>query len=231
MFVATCEEEYKDIRALGYLAPVAIIPNGIDIPIFNRPAQKQKRVAFLSRIHKKKGIDILIKTWSKLEPIYPDWKLAIAGPMTDYGKEMKILCNKLNLNNVEFVGPLYGLEKTNFLQDSELFVLPTHSENWGIAIPEALVCSTPAICTTGAPWEGLKTHNCGDWIVLSEENLFNSMNSIMDLSSKERMEMGKRGYEWVIKDFSWKSIGQKTVDAFNWLCNKELKRPSYVRID
>ena len=231
MFVATCEEEYKDIRSLGYNSPCAIIPNGIDIPKFERPARKVKRVAFLSRIHKKKGIDVLINAWSKLEPIFPDWKLAIAGPMTEYGEEMKTLCSSLNLKNVEFVGALYGNDKINFLQDSELFVLPTHSENWGIAIPEALVCSTPAICTTGAPWEGLVSNKCGDWIELSVENLFDSMKKIMSLPFEERLEMGKRGYAWVTKDFSWDSIGKKTLDAFNWLCGYSSQRPLYVKID
>lgn len=231
MFVATCEDEYKDIRELGYQAPVAIIPNGIDVPAFDRKPNKVKRVVFLSRIHKKKGVDILIKAWARLTKTYPDWVLSIAGPMNDYGNEMKNLAAQLNLKTVEFVGALYGNDKTNFLQDSELFVLPTHSENWGIAVPEALVCSTPAICTTGAPWEGLKTHKCGDWIELSEDNLYESMKKIMSLSSEERAIMGKNGYDWVTREFSWDAIGKKTIQAFKWLCGEIKEKPDFIRID
>lgn len=231
LFIATCEEEYKDIRNLGLKSPVAIIPNGIDIPKFEREANKQKRVVFLSRIHKKKGIDILIKAWSKIEPLYPDWKLAIAGPMNDYGEEMKILAAQLKLNRVEFVGALYGNKKNNFLQDSELFVLPTHSENWGMAVPEALVCSIPAICTTGAPWEGLKKYKCGDWIELSEENLFNSMRTMMSLTPNERYQMGKRGLDWVSSEFSWEIIGKKTIEAFEWLCDNRKELPTFIKVD
>lgn len=231
MFVATCQEEYLDIRNLGYKAPVAIIPNGIDVPIFQRAPQKRKRVVFLSRIHKKKGIDILIKAWSKLSPLFPDWILSIVGPMNDYGEEMKALTESLNLKTVDFVGALFGDEKNEFLQDSEFFVLPTHSENWGMAVAEALICSIPAICTTGAPWEGLNTRKCGDWIELSEENLYNSMKKLMLLTPEERAVMGRNGFNWVSEEFSWHTVGKKTIDAFKWLCGEISEKPSYVRVD
>ena len=231
MFIATCEEEYNDIRALGYKSPVAIIPNGIDIPSFNRKAIKHKRVVFLSRIHKKKGIDYLIKAWSRIEPLFPDWQLAIVGPTNKYGEEMQELSMRLHLKNVSFVGPLYGDDKFHYLYDSELFVLPTHSENWGIAVPEALICSIPVICTKGAPWKGLIDNRCGDWIELSVDSLFESMKHLMSLSSDERNEMGQRGHNWVKQEFSWNRIGEKTISAFKWLIYKKTEKPSFVILD
>lgn len=228
LFIATCEDEYKDIRSFGLNAPVAIIPNGIDIPSFKSKIKKEKRVVFLSRIHKKKGIDILIKAWSVLEPQFPDWDLVIVGPQNDYANQMKALALNLRLKNIDFKDAIYGQDKFEYLRNSELFVLPTHSENWGIAILEALACSIPAICTTGAPWEGLITQKCGDWIDLTENNLIDSMQRLMFLSSSERKEMGNRGYEWISQDFSWDAIGQKTLLAYKWLCGELKDKPEFI---
>ena len=228
LFIATCEDEYKDIRSFGLNAPVAIIPNGIDIPSFKSKIKKEKRVVFLSRIHKKKGIDILIKAWSVLEPQFPDWDLVIVGPQNDYANQMKALALNLRLKNIDFKDAIYGQDKFEYLRNSELFVLPTHSENWGIAILEALACSIPAICTTGAPWEGLITKKCGDWIDLTENNLIDSMQRLMFLSSSERNEMGNRGYEWISQDFSWDAIGQKTLLAYKWLCGELKDKPEFI---
>lgn len=234
LFIATCEAEYHDIRNYGLTAPVAVIPNGIDIPSLPRNIEKKKRITFLSRIHKKKGVDILLDAWSKIEKdkCFDEWTLSIVGPMNDYARQMVQKAKELDCRRVEFTGEMFGDAKFRYLAESLLFVLPTHSENWGIAVAEALACGTPAICTKGAPWQGLETHHCGRWIDLSEENLRRSMIDMMRLPEQQLADMGHNGQQWVMHDFSWDEIARKTVAVFEWLSHpSSLPCPPCVHID
>lgn len=234
MFIATCEMEYEDIRRYGLKAPVAIIPNGIHIPEISTVQDKKKRIVFLSRIHQKKGVDILLDAWKKIEENknFSEWSLSIVGPITDYAKDMIKKSEELKCERVVFPGSMSGDEKFAYMAESSIFILPTHSENFGIAVAEALACGTPAICTTGAPWEGLEQNNCGKWIELSEENVKNSLIALMSMPKEELDKMGKNGIEWMKKDFSWDEIGRKTTQAFEWLCDKENHPcPDFIKIN
>src|SRR5690606_8298892 len=81
LFHATAENEYLDIRRMGYRQPVAIIPNGIDIPTVARSNRgREKTLLFLGRIHPVKGVDLLLRAWAALHVSFPDWRLRIVGP-------------------------------------------------------------------------------------------------------------------------------------------------------
>ena len=85
MWVATAEDEYNDIRRLGYTQPVAILPNGVDLPYVGDNDSKhssggRRRMFFLSRIHPKKNVEMLIRCWARLESQFPEWDLSIVGP-------------------------------------------------------------------------------------------------------------------------------------------------------
>src|SRR5690606_27143605 len=137
-----------------------------------KPLQGSRRLLFLARIHKKKGVDVLLNAWRRLEERHPDWELTIAGPDDGgYLDGMKQLAAALQLRRVDFTGPVYGERKSTLLQSSDLYVLPTHSENFGMTVAEALAHGVPAIVTKGAPWQGLEDHQCGWWIDLSEDSL------------------------------------------------------------
>ena len=111
---ATSEMELAEIRARGLKPPVAIIPNGIDIP---PPAPHQVRgeasglrtVLSLGRLHPKKGLDSLLHAWSRIEAAHPDWRLRIVGPAEDgHDKELAALAASLGLARVSIEGPVYG---------------------------------------------------------------------------------------------------------------------------
>ncbi len=131
---------------------------------------------FLSRIHPKKGIPILLRAWRKVERRHPDWELVVAGPdEIGHLSQVRALAGELGLQRVSFPGPAYGDAKAALYRSADLFVLPTHSENFGMAIAEALAYAVPVITTTGAPWAGLEEHGCGWWIELSEGNLVDAL--------------------------------------------------------
>lgn len=80
-FHATAESEYDDIRRMGFRQPVAVIPNGIDIPKrWPKTPSQSCTLLFLGRIHPKKGIDVLLHAWRAVMNRFPDWDLQIIGP-------------------------------------------------------------------------------------------------------------------------------------------------------
>lgn len=218
-FHATAESELEDIRRLGFSAPVAVIPNGVDVPKAQRkPSQGLRRLLFLARIHKKKGVDILLNAWRRLEERHPHWELTIAGPDDGgYLDGMKQLAAALQLRRVEFTGPVYGEQKSSLLQSSDLYVLPTHSENFGMTVAEALAHGVPAVVTKGAPWQGLEDHRCGWWIDLSVDSLAACLDQAMRKGDRELRAMGERGRTWMLRQYSWSSVAEKMERTYAWL--------------
>ena len=228
-FHATAEAEYKDIRRMGFRQPIAIIPNGIDIPDLQpKKSEKFRTVLFLGRIHPVKGLDILLRAWQIIQKRFPEWKLRIVGPDNGgYLANIKSLANELNLERIDFSGPLYGDAKFDAYREADLFVLPTHSENFGVAVAEALATGTPAIVTQGAPWEGLETQNCGWWIDIGVDALLACLEDALSRSQDELSAMGLRGREWMKAQYSWEQISFKMAAAYNWICNGG-RRPSWI---
>ena len=231
-FHATAESEAEDIRRLGFRQPVAIIPNGIEIPDLpiDRPRHGDRRtLLFMSRVHPIKGVDSLLKAWGALAPRYPEWDLAIVGPSDPPGylDKMKALATRLGLARVSFVGPLYGAAKSEAYWNADVFVLPTHSENFGLVIGEALAHGCPAITTREAPWAGLQTHSCGWWIEDSLKALTVALDQAMSLDRGALAEMGARGRAWMERDFGWDGIARQMSDVYLWLLGRG-ERPACV---
>ena len=221
-FHATSISEARNIRRMGFRQPVAVIPNGVDLPaLVADPATDQRdrrRALFLSRIHPKKGIPILLRAWQSVERRHPDWELVVAGPdEAGHLSQMRALAGDLGLQRVAFPGPAYGDAKAILYRSADLFVLPTHSENFGMAIAEALACGLPVITTTGAPWAGLEERGCGWWIELSERNLAEALQAALDLPQEQRAEMGRRGRQWMAECYSWGEIAKEMRSVYAWL--------------
>ena len=231
-FHATSEQEYLDIRARGFDQPVAILPNGVDVPDYIPPKERAlKQVLFLGRIHPIKGIDNLLKAWRSVQDRHMNWKLILAGPDNGgYLSEMKTLAIELGLERYEFIGPLYGEEKLQAYRDADLYVLPTYSENFGMTVAEALAAGTPTIVTKGAPWQRLEDEKAGLWIDIGVESLASALEEAFKLPSGVLPEMGRRGRDWMIRDFSWERIGADMARFYDWLVG-DGDIPPFVRIN
>ena len=220
---ATSRLEADEIRDFGIRAPIAIIPNGIDLPdqtAKHQVEKEQRTVLFLSRIHPKKGISRLLEAWRQLAGAHPDWQMVIAGP--DEGghlAELKKMVRQDNIQRVTFSGPVYGEVKASLLADADVFVLPTLSENFGIAVAEALAAGIPSIVTTGAPWQGLQTNKCGWWIEQGIEPMRKALTEALTLPASERQAMGLRGREWMRREFGWEAIGRDMKEVYLWLAD------------
>ncbi len=104
---------------------------------------------FLSRIHEKKGCDLLIDAFAEVAPQYPDLQLAIVGPdQVGLQPALQAQAQKLGVGErIHFPGPLYGADKWNAMSGAEAFVLPSHQENFGVVVAEAMACGTPVLTT------------------------------------------------------------------------------------
>lgn len=164
MFHATSEKEYEEIRAIGYKQPVAIVPIGMDIPKtmlkvegrrLNGGGARLHRVAFFGRLHKVKAVDRLIQAWELLtkgeDRGSHDWELAIAGPDNGIRSALEAYIADHKVPRVRFVGEINGSGKYNFLSAADVYVLPSHTENFGVTVVEALACGTPVIVSKGTP--------------------------------------------------------------------------------
>ena len=218
---ATSASEHDDMRGKGLRAPVAVLPNGIDLP--ELPASKagpsgRRRLLYLGRIHPIKGIDDLLRAWRNVQASFEGWELHITGPGNEvYVGQMKALAAELGAERVTFTGPAYGAEKSAAYADADLYVLPTHSENFGMTVAEALAHATPAIVTRGAPWDGLETNDCGWWIDIGEAPLTECLRNALAASPEELRARGLRGREWMERDFSWGRIGSMMLETYEWL--------------
>lgn len=217
-FHATGMAEAEEIRSFGLRQPIAVIPNGIDIPECPHRTPSQPFVLSLGRIHPKKGLDRLIVAWARISPEFPAWRLRIVGPSeVNHAVELKELARRLNLETVEITGAVYGSDKTALLASAELFALPTLHENFALTVAESLAASTPVISTRGAPWAGLDSHGCGWWIDHGVEAMAAALRTAMSLPSGERRTMGDRGRAWMARDFGWDRMATQMIDVYRWL--------------
>lgn len=221
---ATAKMEAENILKLGFINPISVIPNGIDLsefPFHARKEEKEKYILlFLSRIHPKKGIELLIEAWQKLDKnLRLSWQIEIAGTGEEkYVSSLeRLIVDKGLSNQILIVGPQYGEAKLAFYNRADLFVLPTYSENFGIVVAEALSCGIPVITTKGTPWEELNTMNAGWWIDIGADPLAKALTNAMNLSELERFQMGKNGRQLVINNYSIESVAQKMIILYEFI--------------
>lgn len=215
---ATSEKEIADIRDFGLKKPIALVPNGIDVPSQPFAKPRKKTVLFLGRIHPKKGIDTLLNVWASIESRFPDWQLEIAGPTDNqHAAEYRRFIADNGVKRARLTGALYGDKKGEAYASASVFVLPTLDENFGLTVAEALVRQTPAIVSHGAPWSGLIENECGWWHQLGEEPLRVALLEAMGSSPERLRAMGRNGRSWVLRDFGWPSLANRMEQVYDWL--------------
>lgn len=226
---ATAEMEAEHFREIGLCAPIAVVPNAVSIPdLETRPNSHRRQALFLSRIHPKKGVDVLLQVWAKLQGCHPEWDLVIAGiDENGHEAELKALAGRLRLQRVTFLGPVHGAAKDSLYRGSDLFVLPTHAENFGLVVAEALAQEVPVITTTNAPWSGLEEKHCGWWIPLNRERLADTMAHAMTCSRADLRAMGARGRAWIKSDFAPEQVAALMRSVYLW-CAGRAERPDHV---
>lgn len=223
---ATAEGEARNIQSLGLDVPVSMIPNGVDLPkatpisTGSRLESGWRTALFMGRICPVKGLPMLVDAWAKVRP--SGWKLHIADP--DEGGhrlevEHAITAAALD-ETVSFLGPLETQAKQVAFSEADLFVLPSHSESFGMVIGEALAHKLPVLTTTAAPWPILRDRKCGWCVDPSVAGLAEGLRQATSCDYDTLRAMGQRGQRLVAKEFGWARIAKQFVEVYEALLNQ-----------
>lgn len=236
----TAEMEALHVRDLGVDVPMVVLPNGIETDSYPCRISKdkvKKQILFLSRIHIKKGIELLIDAFDRIikkNADMDDWTVAIVGNgEEEYIRELKRKVEGLNLRDkVKILAPVFGDAKVKLYQESSIFCLPSYSENFGMVIAEAMSCGVPCITTNGTPWQLLngevstmganldilgKNRKTGWCIDLNVDNLEKVLLEAMTMKTEALYEMGQKGNLLVQENFNYKSVARKVMQLYSWL--------------
>jgi glycosyltransferase involved in cell wall biosynthesis len=223
---ATSEQEAAEIRGQGFQQPICVSPNGIeassedvshvrDVYLRLAPELAGRRIAlFYSRFHPKKRVRELLLDFAALAAAHGEWHLLVAGIPEEWSVAvLRAEVQRLGLASRVTVLDGRGLPKPYAL--SELFVLPTHNENFGRVVAEALAAGVPVLTTTGTPWSGIESVRGGRWVPL--EALRGALGELMALRPTELREMGARGRTWVLEHYAWPAVVRPLAEFYREL--------------
>jgi glycosyltransferase involved in cell wall biosynthesis len=223
----TSTGEAEDVRNFGIQTPTINLPLGVN-QAANFPEAKQKLrhiynipaetpvVLFLSRLHYKKRPDLLIQALHKLATQNLNFHLIFAGSgESDYENELKNLVASSGLTKrTTFTGFITGADKELVLQGSDIFVLPTFSENFGIAIVEAMAAGLPVIITPGVQISPEIAEAEAGLLVEGEvETLADAIAQLLT-SPSQRQLLGENGKRLASSRYSWDAIANELVNSY-----------------
>ena len=218
----TAKMEADHISNLGITTSRAVIPNGIETdsyPCKTSVDVVKKQVLFLSRVHVKKGIEILFDAWKRIHSEFADWQLLVVGNgEAEYIQSLENRVECLGLKEcINIIPPVFGNDKILLYQESALFCLPSYSENFGMVIAEAMSCGTPVITTTNCPWNILNDTSTGWCIDLSVDNLEYALREALSMNPTELYDMGQKASKLIYDNFDYRSVTRKTLRLYEWL--------------
>lgn len=225
----TSDLERRDAGRLGLAVrnPV-VIPNGIDAGDVTSAVEGCAREApmpyilHLGRIHWKKGLDRLLRAMA----LAPDLNAVIAGNDEDGCTEALLrLAGECGVaGRIRWAGPVYGAEKWRLLRDARMLVLPSHSENFGNAVLEAMAAGVPVVVSPGVGLAGA-VHEAGCGIVVDPEPrpLADALKRLWT-DERLRCEMGEKGRRLAEREYAWPRIAEKTVGMYRGILEARVAR-------
>lgn len=238
---ALCEAEYQAIRAYGLRNPVAVIPNGVDLPVGPAPPAPwaeqlpdgSRVLLFLGRLHPKKGLANLLPAWAETrrseDSASEPWHLVIAGwDQGGHGVALQRLSQELGIEaSIHFVGPQFGTDKVASLARADAFVLPSFSEGLPMAVLEAWAHGLPALITPQCNLPEGYASGCSVKVEPSVSGVAEGLRLLFSLTETERNQMGVAGRALIEERFTWRTIAADMYDVYRWV-NKDGPRPRCV---
>jgi glycosyltransferase involved in cell wall biosynthesis len=223
----TTEEEMRLAQASGLRFQGVVAPLGVEIEQELGAAPEaanaiwpqlteRKVVLFLSRINFKKGMDILARAFGEALRAFSDAHLVIAGPGDGaYSAQVRRwLADEGALDAVTFAGMVRGSSKAALLSRADIFVLPSYSENFGIAIVEAMAAGLPVVISNRVNiWRDIDAASAG---IVVNPDIDETAKAIIALltNPSEAKEMGARGRRLAHEKFSWRAAGDRIVRMY-----------------
>jgi glycosyltransferase involved in cell wall biosynthesis len=224
----TAREEWELARPHALNPRGCIIPIGVDVDLFaglpSRAALRtrypvigdRKVVLFLGRLNFKKGVDIAIQAFAEATRGRDDAFLLIAGPDDGIQTKAEVLVRNLGLEGrALFTGMVAGEEKRAVLAGSNIFVLPSHSENFGISVIEAAACAIPVVISDRVNlWRDVKEAGAGLTAPPAVSGFAEHLRTLLN-DPPEAARLGQRGAELVRHRFNWTTLGDEYEEMYS----------------
>jgi glycosyltransferase involved in cell wall biosynthesis len=229
----TAEEERNRAAFLGLRPPSFVLPNGIDWRRFTTLPERgafrksvglgdERMVLFLGRLNFKKGLDLLVTAMAQVVSELGDVKLVIVGPDNEgYGNKVRSWVSSSGIEaSVRFVGPLGVDAVVSAYVDADVFALPSYTENFGLAVVEAMACRTPVVISDQvniyrevvAAGAGLVTRCDADELSCALIRLL--------CDSNARKGMGESGRRMARERYAWPAIVQALTEQYESIVSR-----------
>lgn len=208
---ATSEDEANDLRELGFKQPICVAPNGVSAPTVEATAQARAfwhaacpalthnpTALFYSRLHPKKRVLELIDLWLACAP--KDWQLLIVGiPQTYSVDQLRTYVFRCAARDRVHI--FDGTDAPAPYSVASLFLLPSHSENFGLVVAEAMAHAVPVLVTDTTPWAPINLTEGGRCV--SWESYGDTLKQLLAESPSQLQERGAAARAWVLDHCSW----------------------------
>jgi glycosyltransferase involved in cell wall biosynthesis len=219
--------EEQVLRNFGISVPIKRIPWGINL----LPNQQHSKLSsekvllpylierpyilFLSRLHPKKGLDLLIPAFAAVAGDFSDWLLVLAGP-DEGGTEARVrrqVAEHHLEDRVVLSGRVSGETKHLLLSKAELFVLPSYSEGFPVAVGEALGYGKPIVITNTCYMPEVAEDGAGLIVPPTKEALEEALRNMMG-DRAFRLRCGQKALEVARKHFTWEAVAQESLGFY-----------------
>ena len=223
------EKDY--LEGKGWHNKFHIIPNGVTIPSFLDDknvdhSAKGKTLLFLSRIHQKKGIDLLLEAWSEVYVVTKDkgWHLNVVGFLDKENDEFeKFIANKINttltLSNVSMSEGKFGKNMWDEYKLADAFVLPTFSEGSAMVVLNAWSVGKISLTTVGCNLEIGLDQECTILIETTVNSIKEGILKLLSLSDAQIREFGQTGKKIIESNYKWDKIVEKHIEIYQHSIN------------
>lgn len=225
----TSNIEHDCLKNNGYHAPIAVIPNGANMPPENidpddalpgrirQLSQDTRLVLFIGRLEPIKGLDLLLNAWADnlTQMKNSNATLVIAGPdERHYARKLKAMAHRLNIaEDVIFLGMLNDPAKWSLYNRADLLVLPSYSESFGLVVTEAFACGVPVITTTATPWSQIADANAGKCVPPERTAMGRALCQMLEMPPSQRQLMGRNGRKIILENYTWDIAAKKMFTA------------------
>lgn len=237
---ATSRLEEEEVRSLGVARRLEVIANGIDTDGEYAAARvaaarasaaqgpgAHRRILFLSRVHPKKGLDLLCEAWVSLPSDSPAELLIAGDGAASAVADVEQWVAQQPGPPARYLGPVTGEEKLRLLASAWALALPSQSENYGMVVAEALACGTPVLTTTATPWADVVERECGWHIKPRGPDLSLALQEVLALSAGAHQAMRVRARRLIEEGHSLRVTGAKFEALYEQLVTQnELQRGS-----
>ncbi|MEM1209448.1 MAG: glycosyltransferase [Planctomycetota bacterium] len=220
------EDERALMEPLSLGVRTDIIPNGVFMEEVEPLPEKgsfraslpelgdRRFVLFLSRLHFKKGLDVLADAYAKVAAALPDLRLVVAGPDDGYEDVFRRRVDEVGIaDKVIMTGPLYGDRKWGAMVDAACFCLPSRQEGFSVAITEALACGCVPVITEGCHFPEVVTAGAGEVVALSGGAVADALRRVLD-HPEAALDQAARGQRLVRERYTWPAIGDQLIDLY-----------------